>query len=410
MISNLSEDKTHVPTNLFIKWLRAEAAKNGGTLPRFSNAEAADVMGLSVSRDGRHRGKIHSRIDFACYRCNLPPIGLGADEPFKRAWHSEDAGWAYPVEHMAFAVKARSWSEIDFDSLQLTLDTLRPDATKLWRDEIASSSEHIKSWAYGFVDIDESPERSERKKNTNWTRDELILALHLYKQPGGSVLSKNSVEVAKLSRLLNQLSRSVSKNQTYRNVNGVYMKLMNFRSIDPKYTSQGKVGLTRNNKDEQVVWDLFADDVQRLNDVVANLITTASFGPEKTGADDPDEDDIQDCEEGRILTRQHRYRERDRTLVEKFKAQFKRKNNGLLFCAGCHLDFARNYGSMSDRLIDVHHTKPVHTMLPGDKTSPNDLILLCVCCHRIVHSTKKWLELDELRNFLANTKGRSAVQ
>lgn len=237
----------------------------------------------------------------------------------------------------------------------------------------------------------------EKVRNPNWTRDELILALDLYLKHRGAIPGKTSVEVVQLSALLNTLGQTRSRGGTFRNESGVYMKLMNFRSIDPDYTSQGKVGLTRNNKDEKVVWDLFAQNRPYLESVVANLCETATIELTTTGADDADEDDIEDCEEGRILTRQHRYRERNKEIVTRFKAQCKKKAGGVLHCAGCGLDYAKKYGAMGERLIDVHHTKPVHTLLPSEKTSVKDLVLLCVSCHRAVHSEKKWLSIDELR-------------
>jgi hypothetical protein len=46
----------------------------------------------------------------------------------------------------------------------------------------------------------------------------------------------------------------------------------------------------------------------------------------------------------------------------------------------CDLDFAKKYGPIADSLVDVHHTKPVHTLKPGDKTSHKDLVLLCANC------------------------------
>jgi hypothetical protein len=52
-----------------------------------------------------------------------------------------------------------------------------------------------------------------------------------------------------LSRLLNQLTVTIGTGSPdFRNPNGVYMKLMNFRRFDPIYQAQGKSGLTRGNK------------------------------------------------------------------------------------------------------------------------------------------------------------------
>ena len=57
----------------------------------------------------------------------------------------------------------------------------------------------------------------------------------------------------------------------FRNPNGVYMKMMNFRRFDPEYTRQGRVGLTRGNKGEGLVWDEFAGDKPRLAKVAAAI-------------------------------------------------------------------------------------------------------------------------------------------
>src|SRR5271168_302046 len=51
---------------------------------------------------------------------------------------------------------------------------------------------------------------------------------------------------------------------TFRNPNGVYMKMMNFRRFDPLYRARGKTGLTRGNKLEEAVWNDFASDARRL--------------------------------------------------------------------------------------------------------------------------------------------------
>jgi predicted RNA-binding protein with PUA-like domain len=49
------------------------------------------------------------------------------------------------------------------------------------------------------------------------------------------------------------------------------MKMMNFRRFDPEYTSEGKVGLTRGNKDEEVVWNEFSSNPECLAAAVAAI-------------------------------------------------------------------------------------------------------------------------------------------
>jgi 5-methylcytosine-specific restriction protein A len=237
------------------------------------------------------------------------------------------------------------------------------------------------------------------QRNPSWNRDELLLALHLYLNNRQTPPGKTSAQLIELSDLLGKMSTKSDLGKTYRNPSGVYMKLMNFRSYDPLYTVTGKVGLTRGNKDEQVVWDLYAHRLEYLGSLVTIIKAAVDFDDDETGIGEDDEEGIEDCEEGRILTRMHRYRERSRKLATEFKKQY-RKRHGKLECAGCDLDFAINYGEISDSLIDVHHTKPVHTLQPGEKTSPKDLVLLCVSCHRAVHAKKMWLSIIQLRQQL----------
>lgn len=247
----------------------------------------------------------------------------------------------------------------------------------------------------GVTDMEEFT-LSKPDKNPKWNRDELMLALHLYLQNRQSPPGKASAKVVELSKLLGKMSNKSSITSTFRNPTGVYMKMMNFRSLDPQFTSAGKKGLTRRNKDEEVVWNLYAGRVDYLDGLVEKIKAVLEYDLSETGVGEDDEPEIEDCPEGRILTRLHRFRERNRKLVDEFKKQY-RKRHGKLECAGCDLDFAKKYGQIADRLIDVHHTKPVHTLNAGDKTSAKDLVLLCVSCHRAVHAQKQWLSISELR-------------
>jgi 5-methylcytosine-specific restriction protein A len=148
-----------------------------------------------------------------------------------------------------------------------------------------------------------------------------------------------------------------------------------------------------------VVWKLYADKLDYLDSLVAQITVAVDHDVDETGIHEGDEAEIEDCEEGRVLTRMHRFRERNRKLAADFKKKY-RKLRGKLECAGCDNDYADKYGSLADSLVDVHHTKPVHTLKPGDKTSAKDLVLLCASCHRAVHAQKRWLSIPELRKQL----------
>jgi predicted HNH restriction endonuclease len=237
-----------------------------------------------------------------------------------------------------------------------------------------------------------------KKRNPKWSRDELILAIDLYLRNRTSPPAKDSTEVVALSAFLNHMGEVLGAITTdeYRNANGVYMKMMNFRRFDPGYTDQGKVGLRRGNKDEEVVWNEYATDPKRLSEVVYAIRTAVEFHTydrELAGTDEPD---IEEAEEGRVLTRLHRIRERNRALILAKKKDVLKKLNRLS-CEACGFNFGTKYGPTAEGIIDVHHTKPLHTLSEGTTTKLEDLALLCANCHRVVHSSKKWLSVEQVR-------------
>jgi predicted HNH restriction endonuclease len=231
-------------------------------------------------------------------------------------------------------------------------------------------------------------------------KGELILALELYMRNPASPPGKANIEVQELSATLNKLGAALGfkENTKFRNANGVYMKMMNFRRFDPEYTASGKVGLTRGNKDEEEVWREFAHDKERLRKV-ASAIRQAITLPSNEGLS---EDEIVEAEEGRLLTRLHRTRERSRRLVERRKLRAL-KEHGHLRCEACSFDFEERYGARGKGFIEAHHTKAVETLVEGSKTKLEDLALLCANCHRMIHATRPWLTIDGLRELIRNT-------
>jgi 5-methylcytosine-specific restriction protein A len=231
-------------------------------------------------------------------------------------------------------------------------------------------------------------------RNPDWTRDELILALDLYKQSGGNP-AKNGKEVVELSETLNALgSDLVGRTDVFRNANGVYMKIMNLRRWDDAYSSLGKSGLKGGSRLEKEVWDHFANDQELLRQTAAAIRSQLGSVPEEDEA--LEEDAEEGAEEGRILARVHKRRERSRKIANKKKKQVL-EEQGRLCCEACGFDFGVVYGERGEGFIEVHHTVPLHTLTAGKKTLLKDLALLCANCHRMIHSRSAWLTVDELK-------------
>lgn len=237
------------------------------------------------------------------------------------------------------------------------------------------------------------------KRNPAWTRDELILALDLYLKNRYSSASKRQLEVQALSKLLGKVGEALGlkKGGSFRNENSVLMKLSNFRRLDPEYLKDGRTGLAKGNKDEQLVWQEFAGDQSKL-DAIAAAIRNAIESPsaEMQELVGQDELGIEEAEEGKVLTRLHRSRERSRALVEAKKKEAL-KALDCLQCEACGFDFAKEYGPAGNGIIDIHHTKPLHTLKPGETTKLSELALLCANCHRVIHSKRDWLSVEQVR-------------
>jgi 5-methylcytosine-specific restriction protein A len=229
-----------------------------------------------------------------------------------------------------------------------------------------------------------------RSRTQAWLRDELILALDLYRQHGRHV---PRAELEALSLLLRTMpvERELAHDPTFRNPNAVQLKIYNFVAIDPNAETEG---MSRGGRRDQAAWDAFAGDEDRLK--VAAEAIRANLRMIAPADADVDEEDIADAPEGRILTRIHRVRERNCALVEKKKQQVLNAE-GRLACEGCGFDFAFTYGEHGKGFIECHHTIPVATLRPGSRTKMVDLALVCANCHRMIHRHSQWLTIRELQ-------------
>ncbi|KDM68268.1 EVE domain-containing protein [Acidiphilium sp. JA12-A1] len=149
---------TQTRTELLLAWLKARRTSAPGRIPPFTNTEAALAMDIGdMSKFGRAHGNIQSRLDFACYRLGLPPLGLTAKEGFSCAWKWGRPGWEYPDAAMQRAAQVHAWSDDEFERILQASQTLPGGAGKLWKDEAAANPEGIKSWAEGLGTAQEGP-------------------------------------------------------------------------------------------------------------------------------------------------------------------------------------------------------------------------------------------------------------
>lgn len=237
-----------------------------------------------------------------------------------------------------------------------------------------------------------------RKRNPTWSRDELILALDLYFDCYPSIPSSSNSKIIELSTILNKINTQIKEDDiNIRTPDSVIMKLSNFLRLDPRYTGKG---LSKGSKLENVVWERFSKDIKKLKQL-ATQIKTLLFSKEHiTTLIDIDEDE--EFEEGKILTKLHKKRERNQKLIKTKKSQVLNKT-GKLVCEICNFDFEKKYGKLGKGYIECHHNKPVSTLNKNETIKLLDLSILCSNCHRMIHRIKPWKSVAEMKEIIENS-------
>jgi 5-methylcytosine-specific restriction protein A len=247
-------------------------------------------------------------------------------------------------------------------------------------------------------------EGSPQLQKLNWVRDELILALDLYFRSPESHGDSNHPGVVELSELLQELPLHPLSRRlpNFRNANGVALKLANFRAFDPNYAG---VGLSRGAKEDRKVWADFFGQTELLRESANAIREHYSI---LVPADIVDDDDG-GVAEGGILLAVHRRYERDKEIVRKKKRRVFERQVALV-CEVCGFDFAVTYGDHGREFAECHHTKPVSSMTPSDKTKLDDLSIVCANCHRMLHRGKDLLSIAALKKLLNDEKERRAIR
>jgi 5-methylcytosine-specific restriction enzyme A len=225
----------------------------------------------------------------------------------------------------------------------------------------------------------------------NWVRDEVILALDLYLRRRTRLPGKQNPEVVELSALLRRLpvhsGRVMAAN--FRNPESVAFKIQNLASLDPSHPG---AGFDRRGKVTEAVWNELGAQPDKVA-ALAAAIRAAANAPEDVASPEPDEDDVE-AQEGKLLYRLHRRRERSGRLIDRVKDRARAA--GEMHCRICGFDFGRTYGALGEGFIEAHHVVPLSAAAER-RTRAEDLILVCSNCHSMLHRKRPWGMPDELR-------------
>lgn len=238
-------------------------------------------------------------------------------------------------------------------------------------------------------------------KNPPWHRDEIILALDLYFGPSLGPIDDKNPKIIALSVLLNKLPIFEAKpnQETFRNANGVTLKLSNFLALDPDYPGKGMQAYSKLDKE---VFEEFYGDRARLHKIAAEikkLVADPALSMAVAKIETDESIEVDSVKEGQILYRLHKVRERDKKIVEAKKKKVL-KETGALKCEACGFDFEEKYGELGKGFIECHHLVPLAEFEVNKETRLEDLALLCANCHRMVHRDGVMTNIVELKNKL----------
>ncbi|USD26601.1 HNH endonuclease [Flagellimonas marinaquae] len=243
-------------------------------------------------------------------------------------------------------------------------------------------------------------------RNPKWHRDEIILTLNLYFELEPGQIHNSNPKVIELSELLNSLPLHEVRPdaKTFRNPNGVSLKLSNFLAIDP---DSGRKGMTSFSQLDKKVFEEFYKKRAELK-IVANRIKTTlgdkSLKNKLLSIEDLEED-FDSIREGEVIYKLHKYRERNPKITKVKKDKYF-KENGKLDCEVCSFDFFQTYGKLGKGFIECHHRTPISELEPNSKTKLSDLALVCSNCHRMLHREINTLSIEALKAII-NKKPRS---
>ena len=114
-----------------------------------------------------------------------------------------------------------------------------------------------------------------------------------------------------------------------------------------------------------------------------------------------EEGDISVVEEGAVIYKLHKYRERDVSIVAK-KKNIVFEQYGKLLCEACEFDFNVQYGDLGYKFIECHHRTPLAEFTSISKTTISDLALVCSNCHRMLHRSIGNISVETLKHMIAS--------
>lgn len=113
--------------------------------------------------------------------------------------------------------------------------------------------------------------KSTKYRERNWTREEVVLSVHMYFKMKDLNNSEKKRKIEELSELLRELAISQGEDisEIFRNVNGITMQLACLQYLDT-----GDNGLSSYSKLQQQVMDEYLKNPNKVNQIALDIISS----------------------------------------------------------------------------------------------------------------------------------------
>ena len=231
-----------------------------------------------------------------------------------------------------------------------------------------------------------------------WHRDEIILALDLYRTIEPKEMDNRNPKVIELSELLNRLPIHKERmgNQKFRNPNGVGLKLGNFKAIDPDFDGKGMSSYSKRDKEVFFEFEGKNEELKSIANQIKKTISNKKVNQKLYQIQDEEDEEVHSVKEGKVIYKLHKLRERDNKINQKKKDLYLQRH-GKLDCEVCGFDFHETYGELGKGFIEAHHRIPLSEIDGETTTKLKDLALVCPNCHKMLHKAIDTLSVPELK-------------
>lgn len=320
-----------------------------------------------------------SRQEFSNYVYNISLFDLSADD--------DQIDWRW--------IHARRNATLT----TVEANRLAPACWKEWVNRARPVSPGTRRNEAKITDDDESSV----VRSPDWTWDEVVLACALVHDNGWKEIKRDDRRALEMSDLLQLLPIHPPevRGDDFRNPSSIQRKTADIATTHPGYKGKTTKGGILTGK----VVDAFIERPHEMLAAAARIkavLTSGDTDALEAVSTPPADETEESADEGRVLERLHRYRERSPRLRER-KINAVIASGQPLACEVCMFNFARTYGPHGAGYIEVHHVLPLHEVGPS-KTELKDLALLCANCHRMCHrrleETSTWPSPHELQKIL----------